>query len=210
MGNDNYYSLIPIEEFKSVLGIDDRDDKLVKFCLATSTLTIESYCKRKLLHKKHIEQIEYTGDLVMPLREYPVTEVLAVSLFDTSEILEPDLYCVIPDCGIDNDIPFDISFSPAVESIVYADAPTPLITVKYVRPLDDYRLLVRFSTGEEKEIDISALLDEPVFKPLKDINVFRKVYIDYGTVVWCDGTIDIAPEYLYDIGSAYLSEKCAS
>jgi hypothetical protein len=37
------HTLIPIEEFKSVLGIDDRDDKLVKFCLATSTLTIESY-----------------------------------------------------------------------------------------------------------------------------------------------------------------------
>jgi len=113
-------TLIPVEEFKSVLGIDDRDDKLVKFCLATSTLTIESYCKRKLLSRKHIEQIEYTGDLVMPLREYPVTEVLAVSLFDTSEILEPDLYCLIPDCGTDNDIPFDISFSPAVEGLRFS------------------------------------------------------------------------------------------
>jgi uncharacterized phiE125 gp8 family phage protein len=115
-------TLIPIEEFKSILGIDDRDDKLVKFCLATATITIENYCKRKLLHKQHFEKIEYTGDLVMPLREYPVTEVLAVSLFDTSpsmagEILEPDLYCVIPDCGTDNDIPFDISFSPAVERL---------------------------------------------------------------------------------------------
>jgi hypothetical protein len=107
-------TLIPIEEFKAVLGIDDRDDKLVKFCLLTSTLTIESYCKRKLLRKKHFEEIKYTGDLVLPLREYPVTEVLSVSLFDTSEILEPDLYCVIPDCGTDNDIPFDISLSPAV------------------------------------------------------------------------------------------------
>jgi hypothetical protein len=69
-----------------------------------------------------------------------------------------------------------------------------------VRPLDDYRLLVRFSTGEEKKIDISDLLDEPVFKPLQDLNLFKSVYVDYGTVVWRDGTIDIAPEYLYDIG----------
>jgi len=113
-------TLISIEEFKTILGIDDRDDKLVKFCLATATITIENYCKRKLLHKQHFEQIEYTGDLVMPLREYPVTEVLAVSLFDTSEILEPDLYCVIPDCGTDNDIPFDISFSPAVERLRFS------------------------------------------------------------------------------------------
>jgi len=28
--------------------------------------------------------------------------------------------------------------------------------------------------------------------------VFKTVYVDYGTVVWCDGTIDIAPEYLYN------------
>ena len=119
-GEQPLRTLIPIEEFKSVLGIDDRDDKLVKFCLATSTLTIESYCKRKLVSRKHFEVIEYTGDLVLPLREYPVTEVLAVSLFDTSEILEPDLYCVIPDCGTDNDIPFDISFSPAVERLRFS------------------------------------------------------------------------------------------
>ncbi|MDR2718582.1 MAG: DUF2442 domain-containing protein [Treponema sp.] len=87
-----------------------------------------------------------------------------------------------------------------IDGIVYADNPAPLITVKQVRPLDDYRLLVRFSTGEEKEIDISNLLDEPVFKPLQDLNLFRSVYVDYGTVVWRDGTIDIAPEYLYDTG----------
>jgi len=89
-----------------------------------------------------------------------------------------------------------------LNGIVYADDPTPLITVKHVRPLDNYRLHVRFSTGEEKEIDISDLLDEQVFKPLQDLNIFKSVYVDYGTVVWCDGTIDIAPEYLYDIGGA--------
>jgi hypothetical protein len=114
-------TLIPIGEFKAVLGIDDRDDKLVKFCLLTSTLTIENYCKRKFLHRKHFEEIKYTGDLVLPLREYPVTEVLAVYTINNEQlsinnegIVEPDLYCVIPDCGIDNDIPFDISLSPAV------------------------------------------------------------------------------------------------
>ena len=88
-----------------------------------------------------------------------------------------------------------------LNGIVYADDPAPLITVKYVRPLDDYRLLVRFSTGEEKKVDISDLLDEQVFKPLQDLNIFKSVYVDYGTVVWCDGAIDIAPEYLYDIGN---------
>jgi hypothetical protein len=107
-------TLIPIEEFKSVLGIDDRDDKLVKFCLATSTLTIESYCKRKLLRKKHFEKVEYTGDLLLYLREYPVKEVLAVSLYETSEILDPDYYNIMPDCGTDVDIPFTILLSRAI------------------------------------------------------------------------------------------------
>jgi len=87
-----------------------------------------------------------------------------------------------------------------LNGIVYADDPTPLITVKQARPLDNYKLLVRFSTGEEKEVDISILLDEPAFKPLRDINLYKSVYVDYGTVVWRNGTIDIAPEYLYDIG----------
>ena len=87
-----------------------------------------------------------------------------------------------------------------LNGVVYADNPTQLITVKYVCPLDGYQLLIRFSTGEEKKVDVSAFLDEPVFRPLQDINLFKSVYIDYGTVVWRDGTIDIAPEYLYDTG----------
>jgi hypothetical protein len=87
-----------------------------------------------------------------------------------------------------------------LNGIVYADDPTPLKKIKYVRPLEDHKLLVRFSTEEEKEVDISGLLNEPAFRPLQDQNVFQSVYVDYGTVVWCNGTIDIAPEYLYDIG----------
>jgi hypothetical protein len=114
MENGNLYSLIPLEDFKAILGIDDRDDKLTKFCLVTSTLTVENYCKRKLLRKKHFELIEYIGDLTLPLREYPVSEILGVFQHGNSEILEPDFYNVIPDCGIDTDLPFSIELSPAV------------------------------------------------------------------------------------------------
>jgi len=134
------YSLIPLDDFKTVLGGDDRDDKLAKFCLVTSTLTIENYCKRKLLRKKHFERIGYIGDLLLPLREYPVSEVLGVFVVNplpcgfttmefatqtppkametppsmAGEIIEPDFYNVIPDCGTDCDIPFSIELSPAV------------------------------------------------------------------------------------------------
>jgi len=93
-----------------------------------------------------------------------------------------------------------------LNGIVYADDPTPLLTVKSVRPLADYKLFVRFSTGEEKRVDITSLLNEPVFKALKDVSVFNSVYVDYGTVVWNNGTIDIAPEYLYKNSMAAQSD----
>ena len=104
--------MIPIEEFKSVLGVDDREDKISRFCLVTAALTIEQYCKRKLLRKKYFERIEFCGDLVLPLREYPVTEILAV--YVNGEIVEPEFYSVIPDCGFDYDVPFSLSLSPAL------------------------------------------------------------------------------------------------
>ena len=113
------YSLIPLEDFKAVLGVDDREDKISRFCLLTATYSIEQYCKRRLLRKKHFERIEFTGDLSLPLREYPVTEVLAVyalpGVDGSGEIVEPELYGVVPDCGADYDLPFSLSFSPALE-----------------------------------------------------------------------------------------------
>jgi hypothetical protein len=108
------YSLIPIDEFKSILGIDDREDKLARFCLVTSSLTIEQYCKRKLLRKKYFENVELSGDLFIPLREYPVTSVLALYATNNSGIIEPEFYRVAPDCGTGVDIPFSVELSPAV------------------------------------------------------------------------------------------------
>ena len=108
------YSLIPLDDFKAVLGVDDREDKISRFCLVTSSLTIEQYCKRKLLRKKYFERIEFYGDLVLPLREYPVTEILAVYVLGNGEIVEPEFYSVIPDCGLDYDLPFSLSLSPAL------------------------------------------------------------------------------------------------
>ncbi len=84
-----------------------------------------------------------------------------------------------------------------VDGIAYAGTPTPALKVCGVKPLDDYKLWVRFNTSEVKVFDFSSLLDKPAFAPLKDIDVFKSVYIDYGVPVWCDGDIDISPEYLY-------------
>ncbi len=112
---DKLYSLIPLEDFKAVLSIDDREDKLTRFCLVTATHTIEEYCQRRLLRKRHFEWNEYKGDLLVPLREYPVSKVLAVYLVGNGELLEPEFYSVIPDCGTDYDLPFSLSLSHAIQ-----------------------------------------------------------------------------------------------
>jgi len=110
----NLYTLIPLEEFKALLSIDDREDKQARFCLVTSTYTIEQYCMRKFLRKKHFEYIEFLGDLMLPMREYPVSQVLAVFLHGNGEILEPDFYNVIPDCTSYLEVPYNLFLSRAV------------------------------------------------------------------------------------------------
>lgn len=84
--------------------------------------------------------------------------------------------------------------------IAYAGDRTPAIRISGVRPLEDYKLWVRFSTGESKIFDFMPLLSAPAFQPLADEKVFRDVYIDYGVTVWKNGEIDIAPEILYQQG----------
>ena len=58
---------------------------------------------------------------------------------------------------------------------------------------------LRFRDGTTGEIDLSAVLDGPVFEPLRDPAVFSQFQIhpDFHTLVWANGA-DIAPEYLHE------------
>ena len=87
-----------------------------------------------------------------------------------------------------------------IDGIAYAGEAKPMLKVCGVRPMDEYKLWVRFNTGETKIFDFKALLDMPAFAPLSDKSVFDGVYINYGVPVWKDGEIDISPEMLYDKG----------
>jgi hypothetical protein len=114
MNNGNLHTLILLADFKTILGLDDRDDVLSRYCLVTATCTIEQYCRRRLLKKKHLESFDFHGDYILPLREYPVREVSAVYQ-QPRPLGEPTLispYHCIPDCGIEVDIPFCLSISP--------------------------------------------------------------------------------------------------
>jgi len=54
----------------------------------------------------------------------------------------------------------------------------------------------RFDDGTEKHIDVSQWFKGPVFEPLKDLRLFKKFFVEAGTLAWPNG-VDIAPEALY-------------
>jgi hypothetical protein len=75
------------------------------------------------------------------------------------------------------------------------------IKVTEAEYLDDYRILLTFNTGEQKEVDLKDHLNGEIFKPLRDKNIFMQFTVnkDLDTIVWSNGA-DIAPYSLYDIG----------
>ena len=85
-----------------------------------------------------------------------------------------------------------------VNGIAYAGESIPMTKIKSVRPMEGYRLLIRFSGDELRIFDFKPLLDKPCYAVLADKAVFDSVYVDYGCTVWNDGDIDIAPEYLFE------------
>lgn len=87
-----------------------------------------------------------------------------------------------------------------IDDIAYADDSRPALRVCGVRPLPDYRLWVRFNNGTAKEVDFTPILKDPAFTPLQDEKTFSRAYIDFNTVVWNDGEIDISPDWLYKNG----------
>lgn len=89
-----------------------------------------------------------------------------------------------------------------VDGIAYAGEQTKLINVKSVQPIEDYKVIVTFSNEEKKKFDFSALLNMPCYQPLKDKDIFKSVSVEFGTLVWNNGEIDIAPETLYEKGIA--------
>ena len=94
-----------------------------------------------------------------------------------------------------------------LDGILYAGKPSAMIRVISAKAIPNYRLFITFSTQEQKIYDISPLLDLPAFRPLKDVNVFNNFQIDFDTVTWCDGDIDIAPETLYQDGLTITNVK---
>ena len=77
-----------------------------------------------------------------------------------------------------------------------------LIWINSAKYLGDYRLELSFSNGEVRVFDAKEFIaSHPLFASLQDKQLFSQFQLDGWTVSWQDGRLDIAPEYLYEIGT---------
>lgn len=87
--------------------------------------------------------------------------------------------------------------------IVYAAEPVSGIKVSRARYMGNHMLLIEFSTDETRLFDATSLTGLPAFAPLAQEDVLKDFVVDHGILTWLDGSIDIAPEALYDDSFPY-------
>jgi len=80
----------------------------------------------------------------------------------------------------------------------YADDPSPSLAITAVERLGGHRLLVHFNNGSNRVFDGHELLTGEVFAPLADEKVFGTFSLDYETLTWMNGELDVAPEFVYE------------
>ena len=73
-----------------------------------------------------------------------------------------------------------------------------VIDVDYI---SDYKLLVTFSDGNRKIVNLEPYLKGEVFGELLDKEKFVQYGLTRVTIEWANGA-DLAPEFLYEIGTA--------
>lgn len=73
-----------------------------------------------------------------------------------------------------------------------------IIDVDYIQ---NYELLLKFSDGAVKKVDLRPYLTGEVFGELLDHDKFIQYGLTPVTIEWANGA-DLAPEFLYEIGSA--------
>lgn len=73
-----------------------------------------------------------------------------------------------------------------------------VVDVDYIK---DYELLLKFSDGAVKRVDLQPFLTGEVFGELLDKDKFIQYGLTPTTIEWANGA-DLAPEFLYEIGTA--------
>lgn len=80
-----------------------------------------------------------------------------------------------------------------------------LVEAKYIA---DYRVFLRFNTGECGEVDLKDLIFKyKAAEPLQDTEQFAKFFLDsWPTLAW-DCGFDVAPESLYYRLTGYATSR---
>ena len=73
-----------------------------------------------------------------------------------------------------------------------------VVDVDYIK---DYELLVTFNDGSKKNVDLKPYLTGEVCGELQDKDKFIQYGLTRVTIEWANGA-DLAPEFLYEIGTA--------
>ena len=71
------------------------------------------------------------------------------------------------------------------------------LSVKDVKPLEDYKLLLVFENGEKKIFDVKPYLETGKFRELKNKTLFNSVKVCFDSIEW-DNHLDFDPEILYE------------
>ena len=66
-----------------------------------------------------------------------------------------------------------------------------------VKPLENYRIWVKYSDGIEGVVDLSELVGKGVFAVWKDYREFQKVHIGPGGEIAWSEEIDLCPDTIY-------------
>ena len=71
-----------------------------------------------------------------------------------------------------------------------------VINAKYIK---DYKIELFFENGKHGIVDFTKYVgNNDVFKSFNDINFFKNFKIEFGSLIWGNGELDIAPETLYE------------
>jgi len=70
--------------------------------------------------------------------------------------------------------------------------------VKLVEYENEFRIKIWFEDGSVGIVNLSDYINpDTVFNLFSDLEFFKKFKVEYGTIVWGNGELDIAPETLY-------------
>ncbi len=85
-----------------------------------------------------------------------------------------------------------------------------ILRIREARVCGPHSLRLTFNNGTVKQVNVSPLLDGPVFEPLEDPAYFASVTLDpiCGTLVWPNGA-DFAPEALHELEAETMSDSAA-